>query len=134
MDIEFQVHASQPSIVAHIMGHRQAPRDGVEVAHGGQLTFMGRELPNSTVTGSADTVYFFNLRVPDDVPIDVTTDLLWDLMTCHDPEGLTTALGIVTKTKLQPIDPHNAAEKDVIEAAVRALQEAPIPQSLWLGE
>jgi len=137
VDIEFQIHASERSIVAHIMGQAKAEVTrgrGVVVAHGAQLTYMGRELPYSSVTGSSDTVYFFALRVPDGVAVDVASDLLWDLLTSRDPEGLITAISIETKTERRPVDPHNPEDKRAVEAALRALQDAPIPQALWLGE
>jgi hypothetical protein len=135
VDIEFQVHALADRIVLQILDQRTFTREGIMIAHGARLTFMGRELPHSTVTGSPDTVYFFSVRIPDEVPVDDITNLLWDLMTARDPEGLITKIGVITKTKLQPVDLQNPGEgKRAVEAAVRDIQAHPIPKAHWLGE
>jgi hypothetical protein len=134
VDIEFQITTQEQSIVALVMGQTQVPR-GMEIglAHGAQLSYMGRELPDHRL-GRVEIVYSFVLRIPSEIAVDVGTNLLWDLVTSADRAALITRFGILTREKTVEVNPRNPEGKRAIATAIQALQRSPIPKSLWLGE
>jgi hypothetical protein len=134
VDIEFQITTQEQSIVALVMGQAQVPRGmDIGLAHGAQLFYMGRELPDRGL-GRVEVVYSFVLRVAHETAVDVGTNLLWDLITSADRAALITRVGILTREKTVEVVPRNPEGKRAIAIAIQALQRSPIPKSLWLGE
>ncbi len=134
MDIEFQITTQEVSVIGLVMGQERVPRGReIELAHGAQLSYMGRE-PRGGRLGKAEYSYSFVLRIPHEIALDVGTSLVWDLVTRADRAALITSVGILTRETTVLVDPRNPEGKRVMATAIQALQRSPIPASLWLGE